>query len=44
MVNLQEIEKEIIQIQENIEAALCELNKPRGVFAKYAKYTQFENG
>jgi len=29
MTNIQEIEKEIIQLQENIEAALNELNRPR---------------
>jgi hypothetical protein len=43
MTNIQEIEKEIIQLQENIETALNELNKPRGVMAKYAKLTKFED-
>jgi transcription factor IIIB subunit 2 len=43
MTNIQEIEKEIIQLQENIETALNELNKPRGVLAKYAKLTKFED-
>ncbi len=38
MANIHEIEKEIIQLQENIEAALNELQtKPRGIMAKYAK-------
>jgi len=44
MTNMQEIEKEIVQLQENIEAALNELNRPRGQLAKYAKLCQFENG
>lgn len=44
MANLQEIEKEIMQLQENIEQSLEELQpKPRGIFAKYAKLTQFED-
>jgi hypothetical protein len=43
MTNIQEIEKEIMQLQENIEAALNELHKPRGLMAKYAKICQFEN-
>jgi transcription factor IIIB subunit 2 len=44
MANLQEIEKEIIQLQENIENSLAELQqKPRGILAKYAKLTQFED-
>lgn len=43
MTNIQEIEKEIIQLQENIEAALSELQKPRGILAKYVKITEFEN-
>ena len=45
MANIHEIEKEIIQLQENIEAALNELQtKPRGIMAKYAKLTKFEDG
>ena len=45
MTNIHEIEKEIIQLQENIEAALNELQtKPRGIMAKYAKLTRFEDG
>ena len=44
MVNIQEIEREIIQLQVNIEAALSELHKPRGIMAKYAKICEFENG
>ena len=44
MANIQEIEKEIVQLQENIEAALNELSRPRGQLAKYAKLCQFENG
>ena len=45
MTNIHEIEKEIIQLQENIEAALNELqSKPRGIMAKYAKLTRFEDG
>lgn len=43
MVNIQEIEKEIMQLQENIEAALNELQKPRGLMAKYAKFAQLES-
>lgn len=42
MTNIVEIEKEIVQLQENIEAALSELQKPRGILAKYAKLTTFE--
>ena len=38
MTNIQEIEKEIMQLQENIEAALNELHKPRGLLAKYTKF------
>ena len=38
MANIEEIEKEIIQLQESIETALSELQKgPRGPMAKYAK-------
>lgn len=44
MANIQDIEKEIIQLQEKIESALSELNKPRGIMAKYAKLAEFENG
>ena len=44
MVNIQDIEKEIIVLQEKIETALNELNKPRGLMAKYAKVCEFENG
>lgn len=44
MANIQEIEREIIQLQENIEAALADLSRPRGQLAKYAKLCQFENG
>jgi len=44
MANIEDIEKEIIQLQEKIESALSELNKPRGVMAKYAKLAEFENG
>ena len=44
MANIQEIEKEISKLQENIEKALSELNKPRGILAKYSKLCQFENG
>ena len=43
MTNIVEIEKEITQLQENIEAALSELQKPRGIMAKYAKLTTFED-
>jgi len=43
MVNIQDIEKEIIVLQEKIETALNELNKPRGLIAKYAKVCEFEN-
>jgi hypothetical protein len=44
MANIQEIEKEIMLLQEKIEASLNELNKPRGLMAKYAKICEFENG
>lgn len=38
MVNIEEIEKEIIELQESIEKALSELQKaPSGPLAKYAK-------
>ena len=44
MTNIHEIEKEIIQLQENIEAALVDLQaKPRGMLAKFAKLTRFED-
>jgi transcription initiation factor TFIIIB Brf1 subunit/transcription initiation factor TFIIB len=43
MVNIQEIEKEIMDLQENIELALSELNKPRGMYAKYSKLSEFED-
>ncbi len=42
MTNIQEIEKEIMQLQENIEAALQELHRPRGIMAKYSKLSEFE--
>jgi transcription factor IIIB subunit 2 len=42
MTNIQEIEKEIMQLQENIEAALQDLHKPRGIMAKYSKLSEFE--
>ncbi len=42
MTNIQEIEKEIMQLQENIEVALQELHKPRGIMAKYSKLSEFE--
>jgi len=44
MSNIQDIEKEIVMLQDKIDTALNELNKPRGVMAKYAKLTEFENG
>ncbi len=44
MSNIQDIEKEIVMLQDKIETALNELNKPRGFMAKYAKLTEFENG
>ena len=35
MANIEEIIKEISKLQENIEKALSELNKLRGIFGKY---------
>lgn len=43
MANIEDIEKEIIALQDKIENALSDLNKPRGIMAKYAKLTQFED-
>lgn len=43
MANIHDIEKEIVMLQDKIETALSELNKPRGIMAKYAKLTEFEN-
>jgi len=42
MANIQDLEKEIISLQESIECALQRLQKPKGVFAKYAKISEFE--
>ena len=43
MTNIQEIEREIMQLQENIELALSELQQSRrGPLAKYAKINEFE--
>ena len=44
MTNIHDIEKEIFLLQEKIETALNDLNKPRGIMAKYAKLAEFENG
>ena len=44
MTNIQDIEKEIFLLQEKIETALNDLNKPRGIMAKYAKLAEFEHG
>lgn len=44
MANIQDLEKEIICLQESIESALQKLQKPRGVFAKFAKISEFEEG
>jgi transcription factor IIIB subunit 2 len=44
MTNIQEIEREIIQLQESIEAALNDLQaKPRGLLGSYAKLARFED-
>ena len=43
MANIQEIEKEISKLHENIEKALSELNKPPEFLAKNTKLCQFEN-
>ncbi|RNA42394.1 transcription factor IIIB 90 kDa subunit-like isoform X1 [Brachionus plicatilis] len=42
MANIVDLEREIVHLQENIEAALTELQKPRGIIAKYSKLTSFE--
>ncbi len=44
MVNIQDIEKEIIELQDTIETALKKLQKPRGVLAQYSKMTDLEEG
>jgi hypothetical protein len=44
MVNIQDIEKEIIELQETIETALKKLQKPRGSLAKFSKMADFEEG
>lgn len=44
MANIQDLEKEIVSLQESIESALQKLQKPRGMFAKFAKISEFEEG
>jgi hypothetical protein len=44
MVNIQDIEKEIMELQETIENALKKLQKPRGSLAKFSKMADLEDG